>query len=519
MKTFNTAGKCIPSMHYMVDISQQVEAAAKLVRRGNYFCINRGRQYGKTTTLALLKKKLEGEGYAVFSLSFEGLGDSAFKSDETLLYASIQLMQSKIEWKNVKNLSPASVELLQNFKAVEHREIGSIEYIQLIAKLCKNSKIVLLIDEVDVAGNHIEFIKFLGILREMYLNRDEYPTFQSVILAGVYDIKNLKLKLRPEDQHQYNSPWNIAVPFEINMSLPADGIAGMLAEYKSDHHLDFDEHILGQMIYDYTSGYPFLVSRICQIMDEEELSWDKEGVLKAVNELLAVRNVLFDDIVKKIEQFPELKQTLKAILYSGQKFTFSPYEKYLQLGVMFNFITNANGVVAISCRLIETMLYTLFISEEKQSKIYGLGEVDKNQFVHDGYIDMRRLMERFCVHFNEIYRLGHDDEFVENNGRQIFLTYLRPVINGIGNYYCEAQTRDLTRTDVIIDYLGQQYVVELKIWRGDAYNERGEQQLSEYLDYYHLQTGYMLSFCFNKNKQPGLHEVMVGEKRLIEVVV
>ena len=80
-------------------------------------------------------------------------------------------------------------------------------------------------------------------------------------------------------------------------------------------------------------------------------------------------------------------------------------------------------------------------------------------------------------------------------------------------------TRDLTRTDVIIDYLGQQYVVELKIWRGEAYNERGELQLSEYLDYYHLQTGYMLSFCFNKNKQPSLHEVVIGDKKLYEVVV
>ena len=62
MRTFNTTGKCIPSMHYMVDFSRQVEVAAKMVRRGNYFCINRGRQYGKTTTLAMLKKKLEEEG-------------------------------------------------------------------------------------------------------------------------------------------------------------------------------------------------------------------------------------------------------------------------------------------------------------------------------------------------------------------------------------------------------------------------------------------------------------------------
>ena len=136
----------------------------------------------------------------------------------------------------------------------------------LIAKLCMESKVVVLIDEVDAAGNHIEFTKFLGILREMYLDRDERPTFQSVILAGVYDIKNLKLKLRPEDQHQYNSPWNIAVPFETNMSLPTDGITGMLAEYKADHHLGFDECFVGQMIYDYTSGYPFLVSRLCQMV-------------------------------------------------------------------------------------------------------------------------------------------------------------------------------------------------------------------------------------------------------------
>ena len=101
----------------------------------------------------------------------------------------------------------------------------------------------------------------------------------------------------------------------------------------------------------------------------------------------------------------------------------------------------------------------------------------------------------------------------------IFLTYLRPIINGVGNYYCEAQTRDMTRTDVIIDYLGKQYVVELKIWRGNAYNERGEKQLSDYLDYYNLNTGYMISFCFNKNKKSGINEVVIGDKIIIEAIV
>ena len=125
MKRFNTTGKCIPAMHYMVDISRQVEAAAKLVRRGDYFCINRGRQYGKTTTLALLKKKLEGEGYAVFSLSFEGLSDKAFLSDEALLYASLQLMNESVEWDEVCNLSVSSKEILCRVVADNNKSIIS----------------------------------------------------------------------------------------------------------------------------------------------------------------------------------------------------------------------------------------------------------------------------------------------------------------------------------------------------------------------------------------------------------
>lgn len=87
------------------------------------------------------------------------------------------------------------------------------------------------------------------------------------------------------------------------------------------------------------------------------------------------------------------------------------------------------------------------------------------------------------------------------------------------NYYLEAQTRDASRTDVIVDCLGERYVVELKIWRGDEYNRRGEKQLAEYLDYYHLDKGYLLSFNFNRKKETGVKEILVGEKVIVEAVV
>ena len=92
-----------------------------------------------------------------------------------------------------------------------------------------------MIDEVDSASNNQVFLDFLAQLRAQYIDRDIQPAFQSVILAGVYDIKNLKRKLRPEEDHKYNSPWNIAADFSIEMSFSESEIAGMLQEYEIDH--------------------------------------------------------------------------------------------------------------------------------------------------------------------------------------------------------------------------------------------------------------------------------------------
>ena len=131
---------------------------------------------------------------------------------------------------------------------------------------------------------------------------------------------------------------------------------------------------------------------------------------------------------------------------------------------------------------------------------------------------MDLIMKKFYEHYEEIYS-DNDQKFVEENGRKLFLLYLKPVINGTGNYYIEAKTRNNEQTDMIIDYFGHQYIIEMKIWHGDAYNMRGEKQLSDYLDHYHLKKGYMLSFNFNKNKEIGVKKIQLGDKELIEAVV
>ena len=518
MKTFNTAGTCRPNEHYMVDITERLEIIRKMVAKGDYFCINRGRQYGKTTTLEALTSYLDND-YTVFKLSFEGLSSETFDSLTSVYGHFLQALLFNVRL-GLTKLDEAAVQVLE--KVSDKARITDMDFAYTIPMLCKANKkpIVILIDEVDQASNYESFLMFLGVLRRMFLDRGSLPTFQSVILAGVYDIKNLKLKIRTEGEHQYNSPWNISVPFDEDMSLSAKGIADMLSEYKADHNLTFDEVFIGQMIRDYTAGYPFLVSRICQIIDSEQYSWDKDGILKAVNAILVERNTLFDNMIKKLDEYPELKQILKGILFSGKVKSYNPDEKYVQIASMFNYISNKDGKIAIACRIMETRLYNLFISEEENSSFFRQGQIDKSQFVKDGVIDMAHLMERFIVHMNQTYKMDHENEFIEDDGRKVFLTYLRPVINGIGSYHIEEQTRDHDRMDVVIDYLGKQYVIELKIWRGNAYNERGEDQLCRYLEYFDLQEGYLLSFCFNKTKKSGLlPPVELNGRTLVEAIV
>lgn len=73
---FNTEGQCEPDMHYMVRLDDRLKKIkVRYVDRGSYFVINRGRQYGKTTTLRALAEYLRND-YAVISLDFQKLSDA-----------------------------------------------------------------------------------------------------------------------------------------------------------------------------------------------------------------------------------------------------------------------------------------------------------------------------------------------------------------------------------------------------------------------------------------------------------
>lgn len=519
-KIFNSTGLCIPEKHYMVDLSEEMDQIeATLVEPGMYFTINRARQYGKTTLLYGLEKRLK-KKYLVLSLSFEA-ADDLFESIYTLTSGLTRRIGKQLK---VRGADP---KLIEKWMSPVSREFPLDDFSEKVTELCSLSsqRIVLMIDEVDKNSDNQIFLSFLGLLRNKYLEREKGwdKTFHSVILAGVYDIKNLKLKLHPDKESKYNSPWNIAADFTISMELPEKGIQKMLQQYCDDTDVKMNTSQMASQIYSFTSGYPYLVSRLCKLMDEQIIkqgyAWDYTGLTEAVKILLKEANSLFDDLKKKITEHSELSDMLRKILFTGTDIPYNPDLSVIEIASMFGYVKEQNGKVAVSNRIFETRLYNYFLSEQiVDSPVYESALQQKNQFIQNNQLNMRLVLEKFMQYYAEVY-LDQSEKFVEENGRQIFLLYLKPIINGVGNYYIEAQTRNRDRTDIIVDYLGRQYVIELKIWHGDEYNRRGEKQLQEYLDAYHLDTGYMLSFCFNKNKKSRLQEILLGDKKLVEVIV
>ena len=513
---FNITGCCNPQEHYMVNLDSRLAQIKKMVDRGQYFCINRGRQYGKTTLIMALESYLEKE-YIVVSMDFQGLSTPEFSTEGMFVKAFAREL-----WLDRRTQHFMNHDIQTAMKEIRSSSAYTMaDLFVCLSEWCMEAekKIVLMIDEVDQASNNQVFLDFLAQLRFYYLKRNKRPTFQSVILAGVHDIRNLRQKIRPDAEHKHNSPWNIASNFDIDMSFSVSDIAGMLTEYENDHHTGMDIQKLSQLIYDYTSGYPVLVSSICKYMDEK-FGWKTEYVSDAVKLILKENNALFESLINKIEDNQELYDYLYQILILGRKISYNPDDSVIRLAMMYGFLKEENGSVVIANRIFETRLYNAILTTKKmqETSIYKAGEWDKNQFIQDGQLNMEKILEKFILHFNDIYG-SQPDKFKEEDGRKLFLLYLRPIINGTGNYYIEAQTRDQKRTDVIVDYLGKQYIIELKIWRGEEYNTEGEKQIAEYLNYYHLEKGYLLSFNFNKNKKSGMKTIQMNGKTVIEAVV
>ncbi|MCL2065695.1 MAG: AAA-like domain-containing protein, partial [Candidatus Cloacimonetes bacterium] len=401
MKTFKITGICVPEEDFMVDTSGKIAQIMTMIRRKDYFVINRPRQYGKTTTLALLERELlKTDDYLPIFLSFEGVDGSSYENPKVFCSNLLKLLSKD---RNVKQFGYDNLFLEKNDEIENFTTFSSV-ITDVLSKIEK--KIVLMIDEVDKSSDNQIFLYFLGMLREKYLKSQmqKDTTFHSVILAGLHDIKSLKMKIYSayppptppineggngssinvrgtpptfmggagggQGEAKYNSPWNIAVDFEVDMSFTSEEISTMLSDYTATTGFQMDILAVSERIHFWTNGYPFLVSKLCKMIDEKVLpkrenkNWGATDIDDAANNLLKEINTLFEDFAKNLQNKPDVSDLIEHVILGRNDVPFDLLNPVINFAYMYGMIRkNEYEKVSIHNKIFEERMTSYFITK------------------------------------------------------------------------------------------------------------------------------------------------------------
>lgn len=128
-----------------------------------------------------------------------------------------------------------------------------------------------------------------------------------------------------------------------------------------------------------------------KLADSEEFPskksvWTKQGFLEAVKLLLTEKNSLFESLIGKLNDYPDLKKMIYQLLFQGQTITYNADDFATDMLLMFGFVKAERETVQIANRIFETRLYNYFLTlpEVQNGEMYRLALWNKNQFIKDG---------------------------------------------------------------------------------------------------------------------------------------
>jgi len=226
---------------------------------------------------------------------------------------------------------------------------------------------------------------------------------------------------------------------------------------------------------------------------------------------------LFDDLSHNIENNKELFDLLRNLIVDGKKITYNNLNSTMNLALTFGILQDIDNTLAVSNKIFETAICDYFISLNYASSRDDITRTIDSEVIENGKFNMALAIKKFMQHYYELYNKSNE-KFLERECRLLFLTYLKPLINGAGFYHIESETRNSMRTDLIIDYGSQQFIVELKLWHGEQKHEKAHEQLIKYLDSKNKNEGYLLTFDFRKRKakKPSAKWVRKGKKKFLD---
>ena len=469
MRFFNTEGPVRPDKHYAIPPLDRVniDEFLTLIRAERYFVLHAPRQTGKTSALIALRDLLNRGAAGDFRCVDVNVEVGQVARDDVARGIRAILSSLATSARLLGDDYPDGIwpDILT--------KVGPEDALkELLTRWCVANPVplVLLVDEIDsLVGDTL--LSVLRQLRAGYQQRPEgFP--QSVVLCGVRDIRDYRIRSSTGEVIAGGSPFNVAAKSLRMGDFTEAEARTLMAQHTDETGQRFSSAAL-DVVWTQTRGQPWLVNALCagacfdnKAGRDRSRTIEVDDIYAAREELVLSRRTHLDQLAHKLEE-ARVRRVVEPILSGGEaRHEIRDLEYVRDLGLI-----DGNQPPRIA-----NPMYAEVVPRELGYILQSSLDQNPAWYVDDdGGLNMDKLLTAFRTFFGEHsgHWLGRFSDYPEAGPQLILQSYLQRVVNGGGRIEREYGL-GRGRTDLLVLWpresgqpsdLWERFVVECKVLR------------------------------------------------------
>ena len=502
MRFFNTEGPVRPDKHYAIQPLDRanVDELLDLIRAERYFVLHAPRQTGKTSALIALRDLLNSGEAGNFRCVHINVEVAQVARDDTArgIRAILSMMAARALLLGDDFLRKSWNEILA---ASDPND--ALRDVLMHWCLADPTPLVLLVDEIDsLVGDTL-----LSVLRQLRAGYEQRPEGfpQSVVLCGVRDIRDYRIRSSAGEVIAGGSPFNVAAKSLRMGDFTEAETRALTAQHTEETGQRFSA-AAQEAVWTQTRGQPWLVNALCagacfdnKAGRDRSRTIEVDDIYAAREELILSRRTHLDQLAHKLEE-ERVRRVAEPLLSGGEVQHHARDLEYVRdLGLL----------ASDSPPRMANPIYAEVVPRELGYVLQDSLDVQVAWYVDDdGRLDMDKLLTAFRTFFGEHaeHWLGYFQDYREAGPQLILQSYLQRVVNGGGRIEREYGL-GRGRTDLLVLWpreagqpsdLWERFVVECKVLRDSDRKslewtiERGVKQTLGYMKKCGAEEGHLV---------------------------
>ena len=504
MRFFNTEGPVRTEDHYAIPPLERgnTDEILQLIRQKRYFVLHAPRQTGKTSALIALRDLLnsgEAGDFRCVDVNVE-VGQVArdnvaegMRAILSGLAGSARLLGDDFlrrTWPNVFDQSGPN---------------DALKDLLIEWCLANPTPLVLLVDEIDsLVGDTL-----LSVLRQLRAGYQQRPRGfpQSIVLCGVRDIRDYRIRSSSGEVIAGGSPFNVAAKSLRLGDFTEKETCELMQQHVTETKQPFTE-AARKAVWASTQGQPWLVNALCAgACFENEAGRDRsrpineEDINAAREELILSRRTHLDQLAHKLEE-ERVRRVIGPLLAGDEaRHDLRDLEYARDLGLL----------APDPPTRMANPIYAEVVPRELGYVLQDRLDQQTAWYVDDaGVVDLHKLLTAFATFYGEHaeHWLRRFEDYREAAPQLILQAYLQRIVNGGGRIEREYGL-GRGRTDLLVLWpqetgqpydLWRRFVIECKVLRDsdrrsmEATVERGVEQTFGYMKKCDAKEGHLVVF-------------------------